>query len=226
MTREFPDIPSDLLLDATDAGLELRFQSARPGEGVRADLASSRLEGHPLGKALKGCDGMVIDATAGLGGDTAVLAGLGRTVLALERNPVLHALLLDAHERMEDRELADRITIIHADAREYLVNHVVGDPAVAAVVLDPMFPVRRRESALPGKPMQVLRTLLAGEPPDDQGALFRAAQATGPRRIILKRPPEAPALECVRAPTFSLETKLVRWDVWERPRDEVQSPDA
>ncbi|MEE2971670.1 MAG: hypothetical protein VX672_00970, partial [Planctomycetota bacterium] len=89
-------------------------------------------------------------------------------------------------------------------------------------------PPRRRSSALPPKPMQRLRTLLAEEGKAvhlEVERLLAAADRAGASRIVLKRPPDAPAPDSpLGAPTFEISTKLLRWSVWERrrgPRDEA-----
>lgn len=163
----------------------------------------------------------MVDATCGLGGDTAVLADLGRTVLAIERHPWLHRMLEEAHGGLEDRELAARIILRREDARALLPRLEAPYERPAAVILDPMYPVRRSSSALPPKPMQLLRALHESGEADDVEGLLVAAFASRARRIILKRPPEAPAPEGWGRPTFSIESKLVRWDVWDRAQSSL-----
>ena len=49
--------------------------------------------------------------------------------------------------------------------------------------------------------------------------LLHAAAASGAARIVLKRPPEAAwPTDAIGKPTFEIETRLVRWVVWERGR--------
>ena len=161
----------------------------------------------------------MIDATAGLGADAGVLAALGRSVLAIERNPILCRLLEDAHQRLAISlpEQAARLTLVRGDARTHLGRLDATWSRPAAIVLDPMYPVRRSSSALPPKPMQLLRALLEGEASNDEiDSLVEAAFRTDARRIVLKRPPEAPTPDSAGTPTFSIESKLVRWDVWDR----------
>ena len=58
--------------------------------------------GQPVAKAVglkKGGNPSVLDATAGLGRDAFVLAGLGCSIMMLERNPVACALLQDGLRR-------------------------------------------------------------------------------------------------------------------------------
>lgn len=186
--------------------------------GVRPMLAQPKLSGHPLRGVLRGTTGLIVDATAGFGADTAVCAGFGRSVLAIERSDVLHALLQDALIRLESDDLRKRISLAHADACALLRALPQSFSKPSVVLLDPMYPPRRHASALPPKPMQLLR-LLHGEQ-DDDGALlselFGAACAAAPQRIAVKRPPEAAPPANAGTPTFSIQTRLVRWDVWER----------
>ena len=201
----------------TEQGLELRFCGAKPGQGVCAELAPNRSGRHPLSKALRGCPGPIVDATAGLGGDTAVMAGLGRHVLSIERDPTLFAMLTDAHNRLEDRSLAEQITLWQGDAVTCLADLPAPFDAPAAIVLDPMYPPRRKASALPSKSMQLLRALVGGAASEGAlASLLNAAFTSRARRVILKRPPEAERPDGIAAPTFSIGSKLVRWDVWDR----------
>ena len=230
-------------------GLELRRPDDRPGTGVGAavdDVLRRPLDArHPLRRIVRGLptDGEaavapIIDATAGLGGDAAVaaLAAPDRTVLACERHPLIGAVLEDGVRRARSvgHEPADRIRVLAVDARSILRWFAAVDPdtglrrrpAPALVILDPMFPARRKSSALPPKSMQRLRDL--AETPSVEHAeretadLLRDAAASGPARIALKRPPEAAMpKDVIGKPTFEIETRLVRWGVWERGGGEI-----
>ncbi|MED5506643.1 MAG: class I SAM-dependent methyltransferase, partial [Planctomycetota bacterium] len=118
------------------------------------------------------------------------------------------------HQRIRDPEVAGRITLLPGDALELLPKLAETHGRPLAIILDPMFPPRRSRSALPPKPMQALRLLLEDRPADPLGPLLEAAFAARPRRVLLKRPPEAP-LVGDRPPTFSVGSKLLRWDAWE-----------
>ena len=216
-----------MLLDSGPAGLELRVPSERPGGGIRGEIHTAlerRLEaGHPLRRIIAGLpdsSAPIIDATAGLGGDAAIAAASSsRRVLACERHPVVAALLEDGRCRAvaSDLEPARRIEVHQGEAIEILTGK--GEPP-ALVMLDPMFPPRRKASALPPKPMQRLRALLGEGSPDvfsEVESLLVAADAAGASRIVLKRPPDAPAPESpLGPPTFEISTRLLRWSVWER----------
>ncbi len=224
-----------VLLGASPEGrFELRTPGDRPGRGVTAAVAgmfeSPPDRRHPLARIVRGIGAEsnagrpIVDATAGLGGDAAVaaIADPTRRVLACERHPLLAAVL--EHEvhraRAAGHEAATRIEVRPTDAVGVLESF---DPAdgPALVILDPMFPPRRRSSALPPKPMQRIREL--AETPDPETAereattMLDLAAAAGAGRIVLKRPPESGhPVTALGRPTFEIETKLVRWMVWER----------
>ncbi len=225
-------------------GLEVRLPDERPGTGVSAavdDVLRRPIDArHPLRRIVRGLTEVgdpsvnpIIDATAGLGGDAAVaaLAAPDRVVLACERHPLIGAVLEDGVRRARavGHEPASRIRVLPLDARAILRWFARRDsetgerlrPPPAMVILDPMFPPRRRSSALPPKPMQRVRDLAetptVAEAESETAELLREAAESGAARIVLKRPPEARwPVEVLGRPTFEIETRLVRWGVWER----------
>ena len=78
------------------------------------------------------------------------------------------------------------------------------------VYLDPMYPPRRKKSALAKKEMQVLRTLVGDDP--DAKQLFEVARKIATERVVVKRPVYAEPI--VAKPSMSYESKLVRFDVY------------
>ncbi len=133
----------------------------------------------PLARALglhRTANLRIIDGTAGLGRDAAVLARLGAQVLMYERSPILAALLADALRRAP--ELDQNLSLQAADAREASWD------SCEAVYLDPMFPATGK-TAQPGREMQYLRGLLGSR--DDFAILWQSAWAARPPRIVLKQ---------------------------------------
>ena len=154
--------------------VELRRVGEREGRGIRCDLGAFSLRGGhaearamPVVKAI-GDATTVVDATAGLLGDAFVLAVAGLHVTAIERSPAIYELARDGLSRaMADPRLAallnGRLQVLCADAKEWLAARAGTDAAPDAVLIDPMFPPKKRVSALPRKEMVVLRELVGAE---------------------------------------------------------------
>lgn len=203
-------------LETIDGKLAMRASGDAPGSGVSIDLAAidiRALGGHPLVRAVGRGAGVVIDATAGLGGDAWILAAAGRTVLAIERHATVHALLEDALARSRaaptTAPVAGRITLVQADARTHLAACAAG---AWAILLDPMFPPKHK-TALAPRDIRLVKEAVGEDL--DASELLRAALETGAPRIIVKRPHGAPALGGV--PHHVIESRLVRYDIYDRP---------
>ena len=213
------DLPEGLSLSKDENGL---FLSSEEGLTLRGDFSrlQPRLKHHNLSgelivKAakLKGRETLrVLDATAGLGEDSFLLAGAGCTVDLYEYDPMIAALLMDAVSRAlqaEDEEVraaAGRMTVHEEDSVEAM-RRLPERPDV--ILLDPMFP-ERRKSGLIKKKFQLLQQL--ERPCEDEEALLSAAVTAGPERIVVKRPLKGPYL-AGRKPDFSLPGKAIRYDV-------------
>ena len=152
----------------------------------------------------------VVDATAGLGEDALLLAAAGHTVQLFEQNPVIAAMLRDALDRAAQdaalSEIVSRMCLTEGDSVAGL-RQLGYTPDV--VVLDPMFPARRK-SGLIGKKLQLLQML--ERPCADEEALLQAAIDASPAKIIIKRPLKGPYL-AGHKPGYSLTGKAIRYDV-------------
>jgi 16S rRNA (guanine1516-N2)-methyltransferase len=155
----------------------------------------------------------VVDATGGLGRDAVHLAWAGRHVVAIERDPIVAALLHDILDRaIRNGALQPgEVELLAGDATALLGGL---RPRPEVVYLDPMFPVKRRTSAAARKEMRLVR-LLVGEGAD-AGELFHAARQAATERVVVKRPDDAPPL--IPHPTASYAGKLVRYDVYRAVR--------
>lgn len=182
------------------AGLELRRDAdglILEGDGMRLRasfddmkrrLLHGKLNGELLVRAarLKGIEEpTLVDATAGLGQDSLLLAAAGFSVTLIECNPVIAAMLVDAIERARrDPELADaagRMRVIEGNSLKVL-RDLSMPPDV--VYLDPMFPGRSKSAAVKKK-FQLLHRLEM--PCEDEMTLLEAARAAHPRKIVIKR---------------------------------------
>ncbi|MCA9408712.1 MAG: class I SAM-dependent methyltransferase [Candidatus Omnitrophica bacterium] len=154
----------------------------------------------------------IVDATAGLGRDAFILAGLGCRVHMLERSPVMAALLEDGLRRARlDSDVGfwveQRLTFSYQNSCQDLSNL----PFVPDVIyLDPMYP-QKKKKALVKKEMQVLQALIGED--HDANVLLRNALAVVKERVVVKRPSLAGWLNDKKTTTF-LKTKNHRFDIY------------
>lgn len=178
-------------------------------------------------------DSRVIDATAGFGHDSLILASTGAKVIMIEQQPLMALLLLVEQQRMNAlanwQKLMSRLQIINTDALSYFASMDSAaftdnnNQAVDVIYLDPMFPEdshqdsKTGKGAKVGKHMQALHQL--AEPPtaDEERQLLQSAlavvgkngQASG--RVIVKRPQFAPLL-ANQLPSERWDNEAVRFD--------------
>ena len=182
-------------------------------ENMLHRVTNGRLQHEMLAKAVKTDQENLkaIDATAGMGEDSLLLAACGYQVTLYEQNPVIAILLKDALRRAKKntvlKDIVSRMQLVEGDSIEYLNKRL--DP-VDVIYLDPMFPGRQK-SGLINKKLQLIQKL---EPPcSKETALFDAAMAAQPSKIIVKRPLKSPYLD-ERVPSYSLKGKAIRYDCY------------
>ncbi|WP_417529782.1 class I SAM-dependent methyltransferase [Marinobacter lipolyticus] len=221
------DFPVLLLFNEQGLCLQVTGKGA-PGP-VRAEFVSGkagyrREHGGGTGQLVAKAIGLqktrvplhVVDATAGLGQDAFVLAGLGCRVTLFERNPVIHALLADGLARAalntDCAPIIARMTLRAGSSRAWLesLGESEGEAAADIVYLDPMFP-HRDKSALVKKEMQVFRTVVGDD--DDAGELLAAALRAATYRVVVKRPRKAPPIDGPE-PATRIEGKSSRYDIY------------
>jgi 16S rRNA (guanine1516-N2)-methyltransferase len=144
----------------------------------------------------------VLDATAGLGRDSAALALAGYEVTACERAPAIAALWKQAR-------LPKRLHFVEGDARHVLA--ALADPP-EAVLLDPMYPDDGDRKSAPSKDLVKLRELVGDDA--DAPELLAIARRVALLRVVVKRPKKAPPL----APdaSHSWEGASTRYDLYLR----------
>jgi 16S rRNA (guanine1516-N2)-methyltransferase len=164
----------------------------------------------------------VLDATAGLGRETFLLAARGHHVTAVEKHPVLALLWSDAlHHRTWSegtaRALKKRVRFLPADACHVLTNlekRGAHEARPEVVYLDPMFPERLKSSAQVKKEARILQTLAGAIPDDEKEAreLLVKARACALKKVVVKRPRHADPL--AENPDQVVEGKAIRFDVY------------
>ncbi len=155
----------------------------------------------------------MVDATAGLGRDSFILAAAGFSVRAIERHPAIACLLWDGLDRArlspDGAAVADRIVLQWGVAHDIL--HDLSEQERPDVVyMDPMFPERTKQ-ALVKKEMRLFRDLV-GDDLDGESLLDVALQ-TARKRVVVKRPRKADAV-AGRKPGYQLLGKSSRFDVY------------
>lgn len=217
-----PGLPA-LLLSVTPQGLALQATGKGAPGPVWVDFCGGALAhrrkfgggaGQLIAKAvgIKGsCRPTILDATAGLGRDSFVLASLGCRVTLVERSSVIQLLLADGLQRaLQDPEAApicQQMQLVGGDAIDLLSR---GGSNAQVVYLDPMFP-HREKSALVKKEMRAFRQVVGDDA--DGGALLAAALASGCARVVVKRPRKAAPL-AGPAPGYQLGGKSSRYDIY------------
>ena len=212
---EFDAPTIGLRLLQSDTQLSLHDSSSGARLCVKFDAAQIRgfrSQRDPLRRAIGPGANDVVDATAGLGGDTVHLVAAGYRVTAIERNPIVSALACDGLARARAQGLLD------TENPRWLVGDACSllrqlDAQPATIYLDPMFPPKRKKSAAVRKEMSLLRRLGVGD--DGATDLLEVARERATYRVVVKRPIDAPPLAGGVTATYA--GRLVRFDVY-RPK--------
>ncbi len=209
---EYTEQQLQLCLNAPDAPGPVFVDFVGGKVGHRRQFGGGRNQ--PMAKAVglkSGINPHILDATAGLGRDSFVLASLGCQVTMLEKNPVISALLKDGLQRGQADDIASdicqRMMLINSDSTTYM-QQCTAAPDV--VYLDPMYP-HREKSALIKKEMRLFQLLL-GEPTDNR-KLLAAALSCATKRVVVKRPKAAEELPG-KKPSMTISSKNTRYDVY------------
>ncbi|MEP2139233.1 MAG: class I SAM-dependent methyltransferase, partial [Erythrobacter sp.] len=190
----------------------LRIDFVGGAVGHRLRFGGGR--GQSLPKAMGLRDGKtptIIDATAGLGRDSFLLASLGAQVTLIERSEAMHSLLADGMDRArseggELREIIDRMTLLKGDAKD-LLPKLTAD----AILIDPMHPPRKK-SALVKKELRQVRDIVGTD--EDAAELVQVALQTAGSRVVLKWPVKADPIEGIVKFSHQILGKTTRYDVW------------
>ncbi|MEQ8407603.1 MAG: class I SAM-dependent methyltransferase [Gammaproteobacteria bacterium] len=207
--QQTPFLDAGLLIDFSNADLLRRAQESYKKQG--------------LGKAVgikPGYRPTILDATAGLGKDSFLLASQGCQVTLLERSPVIHALLTDAFARAAGLEqlaaVMARLQLLAGDFRYSQTK----DSSYDVVYLDPMFPVTGKTARVK-KSMQLLQgflqqaeeSLTEAQRQDEERQLLQTARSMARKRIVVKRAKLSHDLAGA-APDISFRGKSNRFDVY------------
>ena len=195
---------------ATEPDLRVDFVGGAVGHRLR--FGGGRGQDLPRAMGLKnGKTPSVIDATAGLGRDSFLLASLGAEITLIERSPKMYALLADGMARAaaEDDDYAQiiaRMMLLHGDAKDLLP-----DLSADAILIDPMHP-SRKTSALVKRELRQVREIVGTD--DDAADLMRVALSHARQRVVLKWPAKGDSIEGIRPWSHQILGKSTRYDVF------------
>lgn len=216
------DIPENLFLSWRAGCLKLfdRELLNRKKGGLTVDIEPRNGEQRSwpapkqgaLAQALGRKTRTVIDATAGWGQDSMHIFRMGYEILCIERSPVMAELLLDGFSRLNQQYWMQQL---HLQSPPLLIGNAIDlldnlETRPDCIYLDPMFPLKRKKSALAKKSMMILRDLLGDD--QDKEQLFAAALAATRKRVVVKSPDYA--LPIGGQPNESFQGKLLRYDVY------------
>ncbi len=216
--------PSDeiqYVLDFGATGISLcSWYRKAPGpvyvDFVSGALKHRRLHGGGRGEMVAKAVGLkgeirtlrILDATAGLGRDAYILASLGCQVRLYERHPVVHQLLLDGLTRALASDVPDIVAAV--ERMPLQLGEADWSTEVDVIYLDPMFP-ERQKSSLVKKEMRVFKDIVGDDPDSDN--LIHKALAAPVKRVVVKRPKQAPFLGGVN-PSLQIQGKSGRFDIY------------
>lgn len=155
-----------------------------------------------------------VDATAGMGEDSIILAACGYEVTLFEQNPVIAALLADALSRAKANpdlcDIVGRMRLIEGNSMERMPEL---DRKPDLIYLDPMFPARQK-SGLINKKLQLIQKL--EHPCVEEERLLLTAFEIHPAKVVIKRPLKGPFL-AEKNPNYSIKGKAIRYDCFVFP---------
>ncbi len=224
-----PDIAnSKYILNYADDHVELYINPIHAGKSRFSPIFVDFLHGNsayrhasnctikqPLARAVGIKPGFrpdVFDATAGLGGDSFVLACLGCEVKLNERSPIIGTLLADGLERAshapKTAEIVNtRMQLVISDSRNHLKRL---DRKPYTIYLDPMYP-HSGKTALNKKEMRMIRDIVGDD--CDGNMLLETALSSAGNRVAVKRPKGAEYLGGLK-PSHEITMKNSRFDIY------------
>ncbi len=180
----------------------------RPGEQRSWPAPKDGLFAQALGRKTQ----TVVDATTGWGQDSLHMFRMGLDVWCFERSPLMAELLADGWRRLAELDWFIRLKLSAPKliAKTALLGLTELDFTPDCIYLDPMFPEKRKKSALSRKNMRVLQELLGLD--EDKNELFEVAWQIAGKRVVVKSPDYAEPI--AGTPSQRLQGKLLRYDIY------------
>ncbi|MCK5729086.1 MAG: class I SAM-dependent methyltransferase [Methylococcales bacterium] len=189
-------------------------------QGISVNIAPRSGEQHSypapkhndLAKAIGRQTNTVIDVTTGWGQDALALFRMGYEVECFERSPMMSALLEDGFLRLTQTKWVQIRQLSAPKLTQGNAINLLGNLQTIpdCIYLDPMFPPKRKKSALAKKSIQILQQVLGQD--EDKQQLFEMAMRITGKRVVVKSPLYAEPLG--EKPPMCFKGKLVRYDVY------------
>ena len=153
----------------------------------------------------------IIDATAGLGYDSFILASLGAKVTLIERSQKMHTLLQNGIDEGisfggEIEKIINRMELLFGDSKDILPKLT---PEV--IMIDTMYKDRKK-TALVKNNMRLVREIVG--PDSDYIELLKVALNCATNRVVLKQPRYAEPIKEIRKCSHQILGKTIRYDIF------------
>ncbi len=153
----------------------------------------------------------IIDATAGLGYDSFILASLGAKVTLIERSQKMHKLLQNGiNEGIsfggEIEKIINRMELLFGDSKDILPKLT---PEV--IMIDTMYKDRKK-TALVKNNMRLVREIVG--PDSDYIELLKVALNCAKNRVVLKQPRYAEPIKDIKKCSHQIIGKTIRYDIF------------
>ena len=153
----------------------------------------------------------IIDATAGLGYDSFILASLGAKVTLIERSQKMHTLLQNGiNEGIsfggEIEKIVNRMELLFGDSKDILPKLT---PEV--IMIDTMYKDRKK-TALVKNNMRLVREIVG--PDSDYIELLEVALNCAKNRVVLKQPRYAEPIKDIKKCSHQIIGKTIRYDIF------------
>lgn len=169
---------------------------------------------------------VVFDITGGLGRDAWLLASIGCSLVVIEREAVIFALLRDGVARagIDAQYVARRMRLVHAQAGHVLscMGYETQSgtrtclPKPHVVYMDPFFHFDRKHKGASKRSMQVLRHVAGESDMGQEGEILNVALQVAEERVVVKRPRQSEPLPTGHGRlTHSIRGRGCRFDVYQ-----------
>ena len=153
----------------------------------------------------------IIDATAGLGYDSFILASLGAKVTLIARSQKMHELLQNGiNEGIsfggEIEKIINRMELLFGDSKDILPKLT---PEV--IMIDTMYK-ERKKTALVKNNMRLVREIVG--PDTDYIELLEVALNCAKNRVVLKQPRYAEPIKDIKKCSHQIIGKTIRYDIF------------